>query len=343
MPFFSFNKQFAPKPKVSKKEIKTKIQNSIDIIKDYAIGKAERNELLGSYPIQKTYELSNTERNLLINNNITLEISEQNNHPKSIKKRALLAGINYLHCDEKLRLNGCINDVVSMANVLKSKYGYSDNNIVLLRDDGIQNKWPTRYNIIRELEKAVSYSKDLDEIWFHYSGHGSQVNDINGDETDGKDEVLVPCDYKTNGIILDDTLFAILDKSKCPIILTIDCCHSGTISDLTYTFHPNPLNRNNFTRVVQNNRPMENKNIYMFSGCRDDQTSADVQYYKAGKKINEGAFTSALIEALRFHKHHVSLIQLYVTILEVLQSRGYSQRTVFSSSNPEPHVVLTVG
>ena len=164
---------------------------------------------------------------------------------------------------------------------------------------------------------------------------------MNGDELDGKDEVLIPCDYKQKGVILDDTIFTILEKCMCPVFLTIDCCHSGTISDLTYSFYPNPGNPTNFRRVLQNEKKMKNPNIYMFSGCRDDQTSADVTYTYEEKIVQEGAFTSALIEALRFHQHNVTLLQLYVTILEVLQARGFEQKVVFSSSNYEPLYLLT--
>ena len=53
------------------------------------------------------------------------------------------------------------------------------------------------------------------------------------------DEALVPVDYSTAGVILDDTLLEIL---VCPLpkgaVMTcfIDCCHSGTMLDLPYGF-----------------------------------------------------------------------------------------------------------
>ena len=342
MPYFSFNKQFYQKKQAPKTTPKTRPKTTLNNPQTYKLSRAERNELLDTYPKQKTYKLSQNERSLLNNINLDIkEISQVTRAKKPLKKRAVLAGINYVKTP-KSRLNGCVNDVLTMEKVLTSKYGYNTEDLTLLRDDVDDNsKWPTHKNIIESLTSVVKESEHLDEIWFHYSGHGASVPDRNHDETDGKDEVLIPSDYKTNGVILDDTLFKIFAKANCPVILTIDCCHSGTISDLPYSFYPNPLNKNNFSRVVQNNRAMKNKNIYMFSGCRDDQTSADVEYYKNNQKINEGAFTSALVESLRYHNHHVTLIQLYVTILEVLKSRGYTQRTVFSSSNPEPHVTLT--
>ena len=44
----------------------------------------------------------------------------------------------------------------------------------------------------------------VSEVWIHYSGHGSHIKDMDGDEEDGFDEVLVPLDYDKNGVISDD-------------------------------------------------------------------------------------------------------------------------------------------
>jgi hypothetical protein len=84
-----------------------------------------------------------------------------------------------------------------------------------------------------------------DTVYFHYSGHGSQIPDTNtpdnpriGDELDGLDECLVPSDYvsRKNGVnnIRDDEIEALLDKlrDKNPanITLTFDSCFAGTIT-----------------------------------------------------------------------------------------------------------------
>lgn len=39
------------------------------------------------------------------------------------------------------------------------------------------------------------------------SGHGAFVKDRSGDEEDGKDETLIPTDYRTAGQIKDDEIF----------------------------------------------------------------------------------------------------------------------------------------
>ena len=74
-----------------------------------------------------------------------------------------------------------------------------------------------------------------DAAFFHFSGHGQQVPDKSGDETDGLDESIVPydnlgqTDWRQN--VLDDTfegwLKALAQKTH-NITITFDSCHSGT-------------------------------------------------------------------------------------------------------------------
>ena len=78
-----------------------------------------------------------------------------------------------------------------------------------------------------------------DYLFFHYSGHGGQQTDKDGDESDGKDETLVPLDYQTAGQITDDELHKLL-VARLPhgahMTVVCDCCHSGTILDLPYVY-----------------------------------------------------------------------------------------------------------
>ena len=128
-------------------------------------------------------------------------------------KRALLIGINY-NSDSELTLNGCINDALLMRNVLIDAYSYDRENIVLMRDDEVgEYPVPNRANIINNL-KICALTKETDELWLHYSGHGTFVRDNNGDEVDGYDEVIVPIDYKTAAAIGDDELKSILEMLK---------------------------------------------------------------------------------------------------------------------------------
>lgn len=48
----------------------------------------------------------------------------------------------------------------------------------------------------------ASVSRPGDTVVIYFSGHGGQLNDDNGDEGDGKDEILLPHDYLSSGAIL---------------------------------------------------------------------------------------------------------------------------------------------
>ena len=63
-------------------------------------------------------------------------------------KKALLIGINYIN-DPDSSLQGCIEDVINMRNMLIDAYDYDVSNILTLRDDAIVTEnQPTRDNII---------------------------------------------------------------------------------------------------------------------------------------------------------------------------------------------------
>ena len=247
---------------------------------------------------------------------------------------AVIVGINYFKTEDA-RLYGCINDGITVENIAKQQYGFQDKDIVFLRDDSDEyENQPTKQNIIKALEEVVYDSVNLKHIWFHYSGHGASTFDQSGDERDGMDEFLIPSDFETNGVILDDLLYDIICQAKCPVFITIDSCHSGTMIDLTYSFD---ITSYGLTRTVENKRPIANKHIYMLSGCQDNQTSDDVRYDTKA----EGAFTRALADSLSLHHYEPSLVELFASIRATLQKRGHTQRTLLSCSNSLPYMKMS--
>ncbi|KAF8338331.1 peptidase C14, caspase domain-containing protein, partial [Amanita rubescens] len=154
------------------------------------------------------------------------------------KKKALCIGINYI--GQENQLGGCINDALNMRNFLCRHYGYKMEDIVLLRDDSQNPKeLPTKDNMLRAMQWLVSDPRPNDSLFFHYSGHGGQTQDLNGDEDDGFDEVIYPVDYKKRGHIVDDDLHEIMVKPLppgCRLTAIFDSCHSGTALDLPYVY-----------------------------------------------------------------------------------------------------------
>ena len=131
------------------------------------------------------------------------------------------------------------NDALNMKEYIMDVHGFEEENITLLLDDG-EHDPPTKENILNAYRKLVDESEAGDSVFCHYSGHGGSTRDDDyGEEEDGKDETLIPVDYKTAGIIRDDDLFdTLVHPMKEGVTLTclMDCCHSGTILDLPYTF-----------------------------------------------------------------------------------------------------------
>lgn len=140
-------------------------------------------------------------------------------------KRALLIGINKYRAVPKLQ--GSLNDIETMKQVLTTRWGFPEANIRLLTDEQA-----TREGILAALNLLVKQTGPLDTVYIHYSGHGSQVADLNGDEPDDKlDETLVPQDGRTGSIpdITDDELDAIFGRLPTKnAFIVLDSCHSGT-------------------------------------------------------------------------------------------------------------------
>lgn len=251
-------------------------------------------------------------------------------------KKAVLVGINYEN-NPNARLYGCINDINNMANLLTDAFGYKSENITKLRDDiTTASLLPTRSNIISYLTNLVRDSANCEEIWFHYSGHGSQIVDRNGDESDGRDEVIVPLDYSKTGFISDDEIFNILRSSRCKTILVFDSCNSGTVCDLQWRFD---YTNNRQVKVLNTSlRVLSNPNIFCFSGARDNQTAADS--YSKDLRQSVGAFTDAFLRCLRNNNMNVDLVRLHTDICAYLQNNGFSQVCTLSTSSASPSYIF---
>ena len=152
-------------------------------------------------------------------------------NPPQTNAYALLIGINeYQHVPDLL---GAVNDVHNIKRLLVDSFNFIDDEQHI---KVITNEQATRKAIIESIEKHLLANANQDSvIVLHYSGHGSQVKDISGDEADGYDETLVPHDSgrkpHPNKDITDDELNLLLARlaARTPnVTLIFDSCHSGT-------------------------------------------------------------------------------------------------------------------
>lgn len=224
-------------------------------------------------------------------------------------KKALLIGINYNESPDEVKLQGCIEDVVDIKNMLINDLNYNSENIIQLTDNQSDNNYkPTTSNIMNYLQQCISESNTYSEFWLHYSGHGSQFTDNNGDELDGKDEVIIPSDYQTSGAIGDDTLRYLLNQIKCKTFIVMDCCHSGSNIDLPHQYRFIDISNLQYTN--QNQYECENKQIYKISGSRDDQVSLSM--WDVETQGYRGACTHSIIDTLKKSNYDISLNQLII-------------------------------
>ncbi len=142
-------------------------------------------------------------------------------------KRALLIGINDYQALPKLR--GAIHDVETLQAILESRHGFRAEHVRVITDGQA-----TRAGILEALGRLERDSEPDDVIYIHYSGHGSQVRDTNGDEADedGMDETICPQDARTPNVpdITDDELDQIIGRMNVRwLVMSMDSCHSGTV------------------------------------------------------------------------------------------------------------------
>lgn len=140
--------------------------------------------------------------------------------------KALLVGIN-AYTGLVPPLLGCVNDVRRMRELLEQRYQLAESQMHILVDEQA-----TRAAILAGLEWLATHDNTCTPPirLFHFSGHGTYIADQNGDEPDGLDECIVPYDYATTGPINDDVLRTVYDTfpRNTHLVLTMDCCHSGS-------------------------------------------------------------------------------------------------------------------
>lgn len=258
-------------------------------------------------------------------------------------KKALLVGINKYKIPGA-DLRGCVNDVKNMQDVLTRQYGFSAANVTTLVDLAATTK-----AMQAAISKLVSGGRKGDVLLFHYSGHGSNVPDADGDEADGRDEILCPADLDWKRPLSDDWLRKTFDRLRAGVSLTVvmDCCHSGTNTrairppdaPVLERYLPSPWDlvatesgrrlRGSVKGTLRRSRPRKRRSDLvtapiaeiLITGCRDTQTSADAFI---GGSYN-GALTWGLTKVLREAGGPITYRQLHERLLKRLAQEGYSQ------------------
>jgi hypothetical protein len=258
-------------------------------------------------------------------------------------KKALLVGINRYKIPGA-DLRGCVNDVKNLRAALTTYYGFAAKDIATLTDLAATTK-----TMRDAITKLVKNAKKGDVLLFHYSGHGANVPDKDGDEADRRDEILCPTDLDWKDPLLDDWLRKAFNRLPAGVNLTVimDCCHSGTNTrailppdaPVIPRYLPNPWDlvaaesgrriRGKVKGSLRRSTPARRKkdvvavNVpeVLVTGCRDTQTSADAEI---GGSFN-GALTYNLVATIKAARGKLTYRELHAGTVKRLKRDGFSQ------------------
>ena len=259
---------------------------------------------------------------------------------KIYRRFALVIGINYIN-DPNRRLQGAALDALRMKKLLET-VGVE---VTLLSDDLPGAIEPTLNNVTQAFQTFFQNKVAGDTLFFYFSGHSTYINDTNGDELDGHDELITTTDMYNPDIgqpnyITDDIFKSLIQqnlKSGIKMYCLMDGCNSGTIFDLKYNYYYND------NRVINNPHQSEtNGQIYLVSSSRDDQLSGEALIdYGGGYKTYGGIFTYAIISIIQ--SQPLSVLLSFKELLFLLRNKitelGFNGQTAQLSSgkliNPE--------
>ncbi|KAI5900357.1 uncharacterized protein SCHCODRAFT_02607692 [Schizophyllum commune H4-8] len=247
-------------------------------------------------------------------------------------RKAVCIGINYRHSSQAAkdhygRLFGCIKDTHNIQKYLIEHEGFNEADIRLMTDRTAtpDDQKPTKENILAAMKWLAEGAKKNDTLFFHFSGHGDQVEDQDEDEVDRLDEALVPCDYNEDAdLIKDDDIYKKLVEllpKGCRLTAVVDCCTSGTAFDLPCAYRAPLLPRlPSEEQVVHEYQPYTRRfplstcaDVVYWSGCKDSHRAADTP-----------TMTMAFIETMTASKRKGESIT-YDQVLRSMRDKVYAE------------------
>lgn len=247
----------------------------------------------------------------------------------SAKQKALLVGINN-YKNPKNNLYGCHNDIHMIKKLLVSQFGFKEQDIIMLKDSAA-----TTSNIKQKFkDHLIKGTSKNDSVVFYFSGHGTLVPDFNGDEKDGKDEVIVSYDFNprvTSSWFTDDVMNSLIQRLPTQKAwISFDCCHSGT------------ANRSIRPQTV----PKGAKSRFLDFGFQEIDEAALTKYHQSrslsGKQAKEAS--QHIISKNVSTKHtFTSACQSYQVAWESAftgQRNGIFTTSIVASLQDNPHMTL---
>jgi hypothetical protein len=287
---------------------------------------------------------------------------------------ALLIGIDDYEAVGKLQ--GCVNDVEAVRELLRGGMDVPDDHIRVLTDAAA-----TRAGILAAIEEFLIGNPAIlfgDQILLHYSGHGSRMPSEDPAELDGLDETIVPRDGRTPGVfdISDKTLAAMLARLAAEkgdqITLVFDSCHSGGVvrgdaeaGETLQRWVPDDERRPPAGLDAEWRQEVSRRGAgvsdfaaaafpyVLLAGCREKEVSNEYAARDGDTKVMHGALTYALLRALRqpggcgqrtygeLHETVAAWVNGYYP-MQMPQCEGDRGRLVFGGTHVESDPFLEV-
>ena len=262
---------------------------------------------------------------------------------------ALLVGVDkYANLSPAEQLDGSANDIALIRSVLVNRFGFKEDNIIQRSDEGATGAGirAAFASLLQRIDQLPE-NGPLAQVYFHFSGHGSQVADQaegheDRDELDGYDETLVPHDADRQGgnqDIRDDEINAFINRvvgegtnPRAQVILVYDCCHSGSgARGATKTRQlarsVDPVDPAIAAKGVR--RKGLPPGVVFLSACHESEVEPEFQ--EDGKTY--GLLTRFLSQVLTEHE---ALSELNYDLLhDAIRSRYQSNRRVVQAPHPQ--------
>lgn len=195
-------------------------------------------------------------------------------------------------------LDGAVNDVKLMGDLLVTLHGFRPADIVTLTD-----QQATRDAIFDALgRKLLKAGGPGDVVFFYFSGHGSQVRNSLSSEVDGLDESILPADSRRGAPdIRDKELKAIFNSiidRGAHLTVILDTCHSGSGARGLYgALHYRGVSPDLRDVADGSDAPFpEERGALVLAAAQDSDLAFETM--DEGGEIR-GAFTWALAQAMR--------------------------------------------
>lgn len=193
------------------------------------------------------------------------------------------------------KLKGGAQDALDMREVLTSRYGFPESQVLTLTDGSATREAILSGFRSHLIEKAKQHPDAV--VVFQFSGHGAQVKDENGDEEDGTDDTIVPVNGRDpagkNPDILDDELDELMGQ------LSLHTPNITFILDSTHRAVKPAARGASRTRLGTGSQLRRVASYVMMTACLPHETANETTRQMTGGKKYNGLFTYHLLKALR--------------------------------------------